>query len=138
MAGDPEREEGAIAAALVQGLDALQAYRAGKYDKSRTLLLAAIELRPGLTEQLLQLLFFSTQKVGYELAVACYVLPSLGLPDAVIGEMQEKWLSAPDQAPFAQLIAMAKNFPDLQARTEDDVFLTPGNMALTERTVLAR
>ena len=28
-------------------------------------------------------------------------------------------------------------FPDLQARTEDDVFLTPGNMALTERTVLA-
>ena len=52
-------------------------------------------------------------------------------------EMKEKWLSAPDQAPFAQLIAMAKNFPDLQARTEDDVFLTPGNMALTERTVLA-
>ena len=137
MAGEPEREEGAIAAALLQGLDALEAYRAGKYDKSRTLLLAAIELRPGLTEQLLQLLFFSTQKVGYELAVACYVLPSLGLPDAVIGEMKEKWLSAPDQAPFAQLIAMAKNFPDLQARTEDDVFLTPGNMALTERTVLA-
>ena len=66
-----------------------------------------------------------------------HVLPSLGLPDAVIGEMQEKWLSAPDQAPFAQLIALAKNFPDLQARTEDDVFLTPGNMALTERTVLA-
>ena len=124
--------------ALERGLSGLEAYKSRDYETGRKLLLEAIDLRGGDTaERLLLLLYWQELRCGFELAVTFYLLPFLGLSNEILAGVSEQWVDAEDKAPFAQFVRQLNTFPDLQQRSEEDVFLTPHNMELKDRTLMA-
>jgi hypothetical protein len=124
--------------ALRRGLDGLRAYKSREYETGRKLLLEAIELRgAAVADNLLLLLYWQEKRCGFELAVTFFLIPFLGLSDKTLSFVTEQWVAAEDKSPWAQSVRQLARFPGIQQRAEDDLFLTPYNMELKDRTLMA-
>jgi hypothetical protein len=125
------------------GLKALHAYKARQYSHARQLMLRAIKLRKACTEDLLRLLFFAERQAGsFELAMAFYMLPFLGMPDAVLRMSTEQGfpeslLDKQGGEGVTPLVKSLNMHPQLRGRKIDDVFLNQDTMELVERALLA-